>query len=95
VIIGLTEGFFSLSDASDFLIKNGVSQTDAKQIMRSVSNIPIGAQAILKAKLDKPLPQKGDLFKEKTDLWPVDPDEIAKKVKSGLETHNSSGTTWL
>lgn len=76
VIIGLTEGVLSLSDAKQFLMDNAVSESDAQSIVRSVANIPIGVQAVLRSKLDRSLPQKGDLFKEKTDLWPVNPDEI-------------------
>lgn len=94
VIIGLTEGALGLSDASDFLIKNGVSQIDASNIMRSVSNIQIGAQAVLRTKLNKPLPQKGDIFKEKTDLWPINPDEVATIAVDG-ESKPPRGPIWL
>lgn len=70
-IIGLTEGNLSLNDVTDFLIKNGVSHIDAKNFTNSVSNIPIGAQLSLRSKINKPLPQKGDLFTNKDDLWPA------------------------
>jgi len=92
VIIGLTEGTLGLRDAKTFLVDNGVSQTDAGRIMRSVSNIPIGAQAALRAKITKALPKKGDLFKEKTDLWPVDPYEVQEESQ---KTEVTNGPTWL
>lgn len=74
VIIGLTEGTLGLSEVKDFLIDNKVSEYNTGRIAKSVSNIPIGAQAALRG--DIKLPQKGDLFKEKTDLWPVDPNDV-------------------
>ena len=74
VIIGLTEGALGLEDVTSFLAENNVEAHDAEAIVRSVSNIPLGAQAAL-PNYDK-RPQKGDLFKEKTDLWPISPGEV-------------------
>ncbi|MPM78112.1 hypothetical protein SDC9_125123 [bioreactor metagenome] len=78
VIVGLTEGVLSMCEVVDFLTENKVSKEEARLIARSVSNIPIGAQAELRKKveLEHRLPQKGDLFRAKTDLWPIDPSEI-------------------
>lgn len=69
-IIGLTEGTLTLNNVMDFLTQNNVVKYDAERITRSVSNIPIGAQVVLRTKLNRDLPKKGDLFKSKTDLWP-------------------------
>ncbi len=75
VIIGLTEGTLSLGDVVGFLTSNEVSPTDAIRITSSVANIPIGAQAVLPNFSRRP--RAGDLFREKTDLWPLTPDELA------------------
>ncbi|MFA4846319.1 MAG: hypothetical protein WC654_07240 [Patescibacteria group bacterium] len=77
-IIGLTEGTLSLDDVPAFLQKHNVSQSHAKEIVRSVANIPIGAQAALPN--FKKMPKAGDLFREKTDLWPIDPKELEAGV---------------
>ncbi len=86
VIIGLTEGVFDLENAQEFLREHEVTKEDAKHIVGAVAHIPLGAQARFPnfAKL----PKAGDLFKNKTDLWPVDPNELdgkggkkAKKVE--------------
>lgn len=70
-IIGLTEGVLTLSDLEDFLVNEAnVSKDVAKMIKRAVAGIPIGAQALLE-NFDK-IPLKGDLFKEKRDIWPTD-----------------------
>lgn len=93
-IIGLTEGTLDLSGVAEFLKENKVNGSDTSRIIRSVSNIPIGAQAILRAKLDRPLPQKGDLFREKTDLWPVNPDEVVTNTTE-IGSENNEGPNWL
>ena len=87
-IIGLTEGVLTLSDLEDFLVNEAnVSKDVAKMIKRAVAGIPIGAQTLLE-NFDK-IPLKGDLFKEKRDLWPTEetPEEDS--------TEESSGTVWL
>lgn len=91
LIVGLTEGFLTMNNAADFLKKNGVGNM-AEEIVRSVAHIPIGAQAILRTNIDRPFPQKGDLFKEKTDLWPVEPDVI--KLKKEVPTMEKN-IKWL
>ncbi len=91
-IIGLTEGTLSLDQVIDFLTTNNVSASDAQRIARSVANIPIGAQAALRK--DIRVPQKGDLFRSKTDLWPISQDEVAQaETDPVLDT--SEGPTWL
>ena len=76
-IIGLTEGTLALSDVESFLVKNNVPKGDAKKILRSVANIPLGAQAAL-PNFDR-RPNVGDLFREKMDLWPIDPSEVPQE----------------
>ena len=93
LIVGLTEGNLTMSTASDFLTENGASQPTAERIVRSVAHIPMGAQAILRAKLDKPLPKKGDLFNEKTDIWPVELTDIPPKKKA--PTKKKDKIEWL
>ncbi len=93
VIIGLTEGTFGLDQVKDFLAEEKVGEEDAKAIIRSVSNIPIGAQAALPG-YDK-RPQKGDLFKEKTDLWPISPSEVPSEEQANPEEESEKGPDWL
>lgn len=76
-IIGLTEGTLSLSDVSSFLAEApDVSKDEVKAIENSVANIPIGAQVALREGIR--VPQKGDLFRSKTDLWPIDPSQVSE-----------------
>lgn len=97
VVIGLTEGTLSLSDVEEFLRHNNVNSGDARRIVRSVANVPIGAQAAL-ANFHK-RPQKGDLFQNKpdvlkrTDLWPVDPGVV--RATKPLPTDFNQGPNWL
>lgn len=79
-IVGLTEGTLDLQDLPDFLQENGVTKEDARAITRSVVNIPIGAQTVL-PNFDR-RPKKGDVFREKTDLWPMDPSEVPDLPKT-------------
>lgn len=88
VIIGLTEGTLDLIKVEEFLQKNNVCGNDARKIVRSVARIPIGAQTILPNFSKRP--QKGDIFLEKTDLWPVD------KNDSNIASDKSeAGPNWL
>ncbi len=91
VIIGLTEGTLELDTVVSFLQRHNVGEELAREILRSVAHIPIGAQAALPNFAKRP--QKGDLFREKTDLWPISPDE----VKPGeAETASAEGELdWL
>lgn len=95
VIIGLTEGHISLSEVVDFLTDNKIPKEEARMIAHSVSNIPIGAQAVLRDKIEKEhrIPQKGDFFKEKTDLWPLNPDEVPANDNQPLADVNQ--VVWL
>lgn len=89
-IIGLTEGTLKLEEVEKFLHKNNVGKIDAKHIVESVVNIPIGAQAILPNYSRRP--KKGDLFKEKTDLWPID--NSGKDHDTGV-IKSDAGPQWL
>ena len=73
-IVGLTEGTLNLEEVEPFLRRNGVDNFAARQLMRSVVNIPLGAQAAL-PNFDR-RPKAGDVFRTKTDLWPMDPSEV-------------------
>lgn len=68
VTIGLTEGTLALGETVDFLMDNKISRGHAEDIAESVMNIPIGAQLALRK--DIIIPQKGDLFRTKTDVFP-------------------------
>ena len=93
-IIGLTEGTLDLQSLAGFLEKNGVNARDARDITRSVINIPIGAQAALPNFARRP--QAGDVFREKTDLWPMDPSEVpALSEATGEEPEVEAGPEWL
>ncbi|HEY8885940.1 MAG TPA: hypothetical protein VIM31_00345 [Candidatus Microsaccharimonas sp.] len=92
VIIGLTEGTLALDEAKDFLTSNNVSEADAERITRSVANIPIGVQATAENYNRRPV--KGDLFRDKTDLWPIDPSEVPADVASDT-TDTKEGPAWL
>jgi len=83
-IIGLTEGTLDLQTVQEFLQTNNVSKQNAKSILRSIANIPIGAQAALPNFSKRP--QKGDVFAQKTDVWPVsssDEDPPAEEPPAG------------
>lgn len=82
-IIGLTEGVLDLQSVTSFLHTNGVSAEDAKRITRSVAAIPIGAQAALPGFSD--IPMKGAVFKQKSDLWPVDVRDVAAAPAADFE----------
>jgi hypothetical protein len=88
-IIGLTEGTLDLKQVPEFLQKANVNKDVARSITRSVANIPIGEQAALPNFSKRP--QKGDLFREKTDLWPIDPDELPETSSES----KPGGAEWL
>ena len=93
VIIGLTEGTMELSKVSEFLRQANVSERWASEIAQSVANIPIGAQAALPN--FKKRPKIGDLYKEKTDTWPVDPNTIKVSESNGKKPKPGTGAEWL
>ncbi|MBI3889200.1 hypothetical protein HY312_01300 [Candidatus Saccharibacteria bacterium] len=90
-IIGLTEGTLTLQSLEEFLLASETGRSNTDAIVRSVSNIPIGAQTVLE-NFGKG-PKVGDVFREKTDLWPMDPSEVPEltdEVDEGQE-----GPDWL
>lgn len=89
-IIGLTEGVLGLSDAWDYLLKHGANRRDADAIVRAVSGIPLGAQT--HSESFGKLPKAGDLFRNKTDLWPLTPEELAAFVPQDVEEKKPEGT---
>lgn len=90
-IIGLTEGTLDLQSVKGFLMDNNVREDDAERIIRSVANIPIGAQAALPNFGKRP--QKGDLFKDKSDLWPVSQGEVPESEEEPVDS--AHGPKWL
>jgi hypothetical protein len=98
VIIGLTEGVLDLGSAPDFLTDHGLDEATAREIVRSVAHIPLAAQT-LSENFGK-IPLAGSVFREKTDLWPIDPKEVGEE--SGVITdimkeghHWPDGPAWL
>lgn len=95
-IIGLTEGVLDLESVQVFLREHNLSKNDARNIVRSLAHIPLGVQKTC-ANFDR-LPKAGDLFKEKTDLWPIDPSEVKEEEPTGKKTGKKSkpgGPDWL
>lgn len=83
LIIGLTEGVLAISNADQFLQENGIKTTGkANDLVRAVAHIPVGAQVELLSSLSRPLPQKGDIFKQKTDTWPIECEAGSPKESS-------------
>ncbi|MBO7131944.1 hypothetical protein J6V85_01600 [Candidatus Saccharibacteria bacterium] len=71
-IIGLTEGTMDIADLERRIDYFGL----ASQLYR----IDIGAQAKLRHALPHPVPKAGDIFRNKGDLWPIQPgDEDAEE----------------
>ncbi len=92
-IIGLTEGTLTLTHLPAFLTDTGVSKRDAEAIVRSIVNIPIGAQTTLENFGKGPKP--GDVFHEKTDLWPMDPDDVPELVEADDVPVADNAPGWL
>jgi hypothetical protein len=44
-------------------------------LIKQLSSIDIGAQAKLRHALPHPVPKAGDIFRNKGDLWPIQPGE--------------------
>ncbi len=91
VIAGLTEGVLDLQSAVEFLREHKVSIDDANRIVRAVAHIPLGAQTLC-PNFTK-LPKAGDIFRNKTDLWPMDQKEV--DLGSSNDNENSTGPNWL
>lgn len=90
-IIGLTEGVLDIEGAEQMLRTNA-SADEARQIMRAIAHIPIGAQTL--APNFHKLPKAGDFFKEKTDLWPIAEADIDQDESLDSE-ESAQGAQWL
>lgn len=80
-ITGLTEGTLDLQSVKDFLLDTEIPKREAIQIVDAISHIPLGAQCALPNY--KLLPKKGDIFANKTDLWPMKPEDIPEGITLG------------
>lgn len=92
-IIGLTEGTLDLGNTKEFLRDQQVPAKHIDAIMRSVSGIPLGAQAALPN--FKKLPKKGDLFEKKDSLWPIDPMDVKAPGGKPAGGKGKKKTDWL
>ncbi len=86
-VIGLTEGTLMLSDTGSWLRQHGVPDHMIQNLVDQLAKIPLGAQANLRAQLEHPLPKAGDIFAQKTDLWPISKDQS--------DTAQDGGIDWL
>jgi len=93
VIIGLTESVLDLQTAADFLFEHGVEKYDVNGIVRALAHIPIGAQTLC-PNFDR-IPMAGDLFKEKTDLWPIDQKEAESMLNINDSGASDDNPNWL
>lgn len=79
-IIGLTEGTLDISDLDGHL-----GECYNSRLVQQLSKIRIGAQAKLRHQLPYPVPQKGDIFASKGDIWPSQKETASKTVEDGDE----------
>lgn len=70
-IIGLTEGTLNIVD-----LEKHLGQSDNTGLIAELSGIDIGAQAKLRHALPHAVPKAGDVFANKGDIWPLQPDEV-------------------
>lgn len=95
-VVGLTEGTLNLQTVSDFLKENGMSGRNVTDLVKELRTIPLGEQEKLRQKLERPLPRAGDIFLEKTDLWPVsDIEEVVREKASANDSAANEPMTWL
>lgn len=84
-IIGLTEGTLDIGNLDKYLAEYG-----CRNLTQQLSKIDLGAQAKLRHALPYPVPQKGDIFASKGDIWP-----IQGKDKSVPEAETAEGIRYL
>ena len=65
-IIGLTEGTLDIGNLGQHL-----GEHRSAKLIQQLSRIELGAQAKLRHQLPYPVPQKGDIFASKGDIWPL------------------------
>lgn len=88
-VVGLTEGTLAISDTEEWLREHGIgSKNLAASLTDQLAKIPLGAQAILRSKVNRALPKAGDFFKEKTDLWPTE-------IGATTTANQNGGMDWL
>lgn len=92
-VTGLTEGTIDLSSGEEFLRKANLNDDQAKRLISKVAHIPLGAQCAL-PNYSK-LPKKGDIFANKTDLFPMNPDDIPADLLNGTKTQEADSGGWL
>ena len=93
VIIGLTEGTLDILQIEEFLSERQVIAEEATQIAEAVTHIPIKAQADLPNFNRRP--KKDDLFRNKTDLWPIDAEEVPERSADTPPTATKPPIDWL
>lgn len=81
-IVGLTEGTLSIAQTKRWLIEHGVQSSVAQELTDRLSRIELGAQAVLRAKMQHPLPKVGDVYMSKSDLWPMSAEEVAAEAEA-------------
>ncbi len=77
-IIGLTEGTLDVANIKEYF--------DTEPLIKQLSNIELGTQVKLRHKMPHPVPKAGDIFKHKTDIWPIQPDEDQSEDQNEDET---------
>ncbi len=82
-IIGLTEGTLDVGNLGDHLGNN-------LNLVRQLSGIDIGAQAKLRHALPHPVPQKGDIFAKKGDIWPISASKSDADAATETKTDESA-----
>lgn len=95
-IVGLTEGTLDMQSLPEFLEDNDVRGGVAQELIRELRKIPQGAQQRLLRNLPHPLPRAGDIFLNKSDLWPAY--TMEEYVRNKAATNNSEhkeDVTWL
>lgn len=79
-IIGLSEGTLDVG-----MLDKHLGEHAYYELTRQLSRIEIGAQAKLRHALPHPVPQKGDIFAKKGDLWPIQSNKAKPDEASSTE----------
>lgn len=81
-IIGLTEGTIDVTGIEQHLGGNA-----DRYLIAQLSNIDIGAQAKLRHAMAHPVPKAGDIFANKSDVWPTAEDGDGGSVSAESSDH--------
>ena len=87
-IIGLTEGTIDVAS-----LKQHLGDEADRTLISQLGNIDIGAQAKLRHALPHPVPKAGDVFLEKTDIWPSQAVEIT--AEDGVPADGDNNIEYL